>query len=681
MIVNPGDIDQLKTTDEFRSRLGDVLQKFCRPPNSKKLLIVLNNVFDNNIISETLMAIADAPVTLLVTSRARWDSNFTVPNRVTHVRLDDWSKFPGQSEILLKLIGGNPSSPLEEEAITHVAKRCHFLPLCLKIAASRKRDGGSWDGLLRNDKFKEAVGEDRDQDNLPAFDIIGWSYELLSEPLRYAYSLCVVIESAQWIPTEVLQHLWNLPPGHCSDSFACNEVLSELDKLALLDFDHELQRVSIHDLLLEYLQGDPIIVVESHQLLLASFGFTKTPASPMWVAMKSWDLQVEYVPIGEVVFLFPKVISHAAGHLGSNLFRYMYCAGAKHQASFNSGDETFRDYCLEMGGALHSIDTNAVWVCTEFLNFCRQSGHIPNSTLIIPLRRLSAVHGMFGRFFQCKKFLEEAIMHPLDVLSKQYALRIKIDLAAANTQCGHFLEAAAQFDKLKPHLIGPYARCLAMYAMCLVKIDRIQEALPLLENSNDPISQLNSVSIMASQGNISEAWKLLQKIPSSHVNIDLEISIQRGILLRLQGNIKESTKCLADALEKSKLLIGHLHPTTLSLRYELALVRIDDVGTHEVLKEIEDVLVELRNFVGENSQQVLRAQLTKALCLWEQGNLIETRNILNTLLDQHTQSSGANGVETKNIQEVLGCLDQGFTISRVPRSWNFERPTKERISM
>jgi tetratricopeptide (TPR) repeat protein len=380
--------------------------------------------------------------------------------------------------------------------------------------------------------------------------------------------------------------------------------------------------------------------------------------------------------IGEVVFKIPKVIPHAPGHLGSNLLRYMYCAGAKHQASDLSGDRTFLALCLQTGGALHSIDTNAVWVCTEFLNFCRQSDPIPTSTLAIPLWRLSAVHNMFGRFIQCKKLLEEAIMHPLYVLPESIAMRIKIDLAVANAQCGHFLEAVSQFDKLKPHLIGPYASFLSLYANCLDKIGRIQEAHELLRNlDNDPTSQLNGVSLMAKQGNISEALKLLQMIPlSQESNLDLKISVQQGRPLCVRGHTKKAAKCLADALEKSKLRLGALNPLTLSLRYELALVQIDEFGIHEGLKEI-DVLEGLRNSLGENHELTLDAQLTQAYCLWNQGNLIETRNILNALLDQYERSAGATGTGTMDVQKALERLDQGFTINRDQGSWVFTKPT------
>jgi hypothetical protein len=106
------------------------------------------------------------------------------------------------------------------------------------------------------------------------------------------------------------------------------------------------------------------------------------PAEEHFVKLlKSWDIQVEHTDqIGDFVIKFPQVIPHAPGHLGSNFLRYLYCAGAKDQA----GDHKFLD-CLQMGVSLHSIDTNAVWVCTEFLKFCKKSDPMPTSTLAIPV--------------------------------------------------------------------------------------------------------------------------------------------------------------------------------------------------------------------------------------------------------------------------------------------------------
>jgi tetratricopeptide (TPR) repeat protein len=642
---------------------SSVVQRIRESSKGHRILLVLDSVWTPDVLTQTQREFGDI-WTLLITSRSGPRSSFL---NVFTVRLTSWEENPDLVIEFMIREGSKdaskdspfiPPSPTERELILTIAKRCGFVPLCMKVAARRK-NGSSWEALKNNKIFQSDIGKMEDEPGQTPISVISWSIDALDEQLKSYYLQLVVLDNGERIPIDVLEHFWN------QDELDLRDTLSELSNLSLLQLHKGSSTVSVHDLHLECIRKTFDRSNSSRERHFQNL-------------LKSWNIQVEYDDqIGEVLFKIPQVIPHASGHLGSNLLRYLYCAGAKHQASSNSGDPRFLVRCLKMGGALHSIESNAVWVCTEFLNFCRQSDPIPTSTLAIPLERLSAVHEMFGRFVQCKKLLEEAIKHPLDVLSKPIALRIKIRLAEANSQCGQYLEAVDQFDKLKPHLTGPYAPFLSTYANCLSEIGRIPEALELLGNlNNDPFSQMNSVILMTRQGNINKALKILQKIPSSQEsNIDLAISFQQGRLLGLQGKTKEAAKCLADALKKSKLRLGALDPITLSLRYELAVVQIDEVGTREGLKEIEDAVEELRSSLGENIEQISEAQRTKAYCLWNQGNLTETRNILNILLDQYKRSVGANGKDTMDVQKALEHLDQGFAISRIPGSWTFAKPT------
>jgi tetratricopeptide (TPR) repeat protein len=644
-----------------------VVQRIREASKGRRVLLVLDSVWISDIVTQTQREFGDI-WTLLITSRSGPRSSFL---NVFAIRLTSWEENP---ELVIEFMireGSKdackdspfiPPSPTERELILAIAKRCGFVPLCMKVAASRK-NGLTWEALKNNKIFQSDIGPVKDHPGLETlntvFEVIAWSINTLDEHLKSYYLQLVVLDNGEHIPIEVLQHFWN------QDELDLQEMLSELSNLSLLQLHEDSSTVSVHDILLECIQK-PL----KHS--------NAPPEKHFQKLLESWNFQVEYDDqLGEVAFKIPQGIPHTTGHLGSNLFRYMYCAGAKHQSSINSGDPSFLTRCLQMGGAFYSIDTNAVWVCTEFLNFCRQSDPIPTSTLAIPLLRLSDVHNMFGRFVQRKKLLEEAIMHPLDVLSESCALRIKIALAEANAQCGLFLEAVSQFEKLKPHLTGPNAHYLSLYAHCLDKIGRRREAHQLLRNLNDdPISQLNGAILMTRQGNFSEAWTILQMIPSSQeFDINLRISTLQGTLLRLQGNTKEAAKCLAVALEKSNLRLGALDSTTLRLRYELALVQIDEVGSHEVLKEIEDVVEQLRTSLGENHELVLEAQQTKACCLWNQGNLTEARNILNTMLDHYKRSVGETGKATMNIQKVLERLDLGFAVHRNRGNWTFTKPT------
>jgi tetratricopeptide (TPR) repeat protein len=646
---------------------SSVVQLIREASKGCRVLLVLDSVWTSKIVTQTQREFGDI-WTLLITSRSGPSPSFL---NVFAVSLTSWEENP---ELVIEFmltesrdVNLSPPTSTERELILAIAKRCGFVPLCMKVAARRKRVS-TWEALMDDEFFQSDIGPVKDHPGLETlktvFDVIAWSINALDEHLKSYYLQLVVLNNGEHIPIEVLQHFWN------QKELALQEMLSELSNLSLLHFDEVSSTVSVHDLHLE------CIWKALHRLNVS-------PEKHFQKLLESWGMQVGYDDqISEVAFKFPKVTPHASGHLGSNLPRYMYCAGAKNAASLVSGYPPFLARCIEMGGAFYSIDTNAVWVCTEFLNFCRQSNRIPTSTLAIPLLRLSAVHKMFGRFIQCKKILEEAITYPLDVLPEPIAMMIKLDLAEANAMCGHDLEAVAQFDKLKPHLTGDYAPYLSVYALsvyakCLEKIGCIQEAHELLGNlNNDPISQLDSVNPPSAEGKLNEALTILQKVPPSQkFNIDLMISYLQGKLLGLQAKTKEAAKCLADALEKSKHRLGAFHPITLALRYELAVVKIDEVGTHEALKEIEDVVEGLRISLGENSDQIVIAQLTKAFCLWDQGNLIGAGNILNTLLDQHKRLVGATGPETMIIQDALIYLRLGFSVRRKLGGWTFTEPT------
>ncbi|CAN98931.1 conserved hypothetical protein with Apaf-1 domain [Sorangium cellulosum So ce56] len=201
-------------------------------------LVILDDVWDTRHIEPFLV---NAPrVRILFTTR---DAGIALALGATELRLGPM--LPDESVALLRQWAGR-----EDNAFGTIARRLGHLPLALKLAGARMREGMSgseWLSMFQGTRqIKLRSRSRRPEDN------VRMSLELSLEELppeeRPLYYALGIFPEDVWIPESVIMSLWQaLVPS--IDVHDCRELVTEMRRLALLERNPEERTVRLHDLL------------------------------------------------------------------------------------------------------------------------------------------------------------------------------------------------------------------------------------------------------------------------------------------------------------------------------------------------------------------------------------------------------------------------------------------------
>ncbi|MBZ0280696.1 MAG: TIR domain-containing protein [Anaerolineae bacterium] len=236
------------------SRLRDLLPH-------KSALIVLDDAWDSKHIEPFL---ADAPrCRFLFTTR---DGSIALALGAGEIRLDVMK--PAQAVELLR-----DWARRDDEALPEIADRLGYLPLALKLAGARLREGiigVDWLNTFQHvSQIKLGRRSTDANDNLQVcFDL---STNQLVEADRSLYFTLGVFPEDVWIPQVVVTRLWRKLDSALTD-FDCKEILTDLARLALIERRADDGAFTLHDLLHDYtrekLAGQRI---PTHHTLLSAY--------------------------------------------------------------------------------------------------------------------------------------------------------------------------------------------------------------------------------------------------------------------------------------------------------------------------------------------------------------------------------------------------------------------------
>ena len=227
---------------------------------NKAVLLVLDDVWDKRHVEPFIV---DAPrCRLLMTTR---DSEIALSLGATQFKLGLFSS--SQSLQLLQEWAGR-----NDPAFVQIAERLGFLPLALKIAGARLNEGMTGDEWLQEfthvSQIKLGRRSDKPEENLRV--CLDLSVERLPEQDRPLYYALGVFPEDLLIPSSPVIRLWRFQDRTLSDH-DCRELLTELARLSLLDYNQADKTISLHDLLYDYAQESLTDYSAAQNELLTSY--------------------------------------------------------------------------------------------------------------------------------------------------------------------------------------------------------------------------------------------------------------------------------------------------------------------------------------------------------------------------------------------------------------------------
>jgi WD40 repeat protein len=215
----------------------DSLQKVLQ---KKAVLLVLDDVWEKHHVESFQV---DAPrCHILFTTR---DGNIALSVGANEVKLGTLT--PAQSLALLREWTGH-----EDTAMGEIAERLGYLPLALKIAGARLREmnGAEWLHTFQHvSQMKLGRRSTDPKENLQVcFDL---SVEQLSEKDRALYYTLGIFPEDTPVPPAVIARLWRGVEPTLSQ-FDCDELITDLARLALLERNAANKTITLHDLLYDY---------------------------------------------------------------------------------------------------------------------------------------------------------------------------------------------------------------------------------------------------------------------------------------------------------------------------------------------------------------------------------------------------------------------------------------------
>ncbi len=265
---DPGDL--VRQMREVGKALDDATERYDTPEASvnrmrsilqnKAVLLVLDDVWEARHV-EPFRVEAPRCRTLFTTR----DGNIGMSLGAEEVKLGVLK--PSQSLELLGQWAGR-----DDPAFPDIAKRVGYLPLALKLAGARLREGMSGDEWLERFQHVSQMklgryAKDPHQNLEACFNI---SLERLPESDRILYRSLGIFPQGKPVPQGVVLRLWRKIDPQLSD-FDCDELLTELARQALLELN-TLKGVVLHDLLFDYTRGQLASQEEAtHCQLLAAY--------------------------------------------------------------------------------------------------------------------------------------------------------------------------------------------------------------------------------------------------------------------------------------------------------------------------------------------------------------------------------------------------------------------------
>ncbi len=235
----------------------------------RAVLIVLDDVWAAGQVEPFQM---DAPRThILFTTR---DGNIPLSLGAAEMRVGVLA--PAQAIEMLREWAGHNDPHLQA-----IAERLGYLPLALKLAGARLREGLTGEDWLATFQHVAQMTLGRratdPQENLAVcFDL---SIHQLGEEDRALYYTLAIFPEDDPIPVEVIARLWmQHDPG--LTRFDCDELVTELVRMALLDREAEQKAVLLHDLLYDYARDQlGAQTADTHAALLDAYNPQGVPWS------------------------------------------------------------------------------------------------------------------------------------------------------------------------------------------------------------------------------------------------------------------------------------------------------------------------------------------------------------------------------------------------------------------
>jgi WD40 repeat protein len=267
---------------EIGKALGDVVSAYDTPTASinrlrsvlqeKAALVVLDDVWDTQQIEP--FRVQASRSRLVYTTRDR-----TIALAFGAQEIPVGVLTPEQAETLLSEWAGKPQ-PLFRE----IARRLGYLPLALKLAGARLREGipaSEWLERFRHaSQMKLGRYSAGPRESLPAcFDI---SLEQLPEKDRRLYYMLGIFPANTYVPASTVVKLWS-GPGSATPESDSLDLLLELARKGLLEMTASRTLV-VHDLLRDYIlekldHGARI----AHDVLLRAYN--PDPRPDTWAAL------------------------------------------------------------------------------------------------------------------------------------------------------------------------------------------------------------------------------------------------------------------------------------------------------------------------------------------------------------------------------------------------------------
>ena len=251
--------DHYDTPESSAARLRSLLQ-------NKSVLLVIDDVWDVRHV-EAFRVDAQNCRTLFTTR----DSNIALALGAQEVKLGIFAP-PQALAFLRQSVGRN------DPQLMNIARRLGCLPVALRLAAARLREGMT--GAEWLDTFQHlwqlrlnSRSTDRTDNLQVCFDL---STDGLSETQRFLYYALGVFPEDEKISPNVISRLWKQMQPALSQ-FECDELMTDLRRLALIEQDSSA-RVSLHDLLYDYTHdklGEHL--TEVHLALLNSYNLDVRP--------------------------------------------------------------------------------------------------------------------------------------------------------------------------------------------------------------------------------------------------------------------------------------------------------------------------------------------------------------------------------------------------------------------
>ena len=251
---------EYNTLDSSKNSLRTALQ-------GKAALVVLDDVWDVQHVQPFLSE--ERRCRVLFTTR---NGNISSHLGADEVRLDVMEPGPARA-LLIKWAGR------DESEFGRIAERLGYLPLALKIAGARLKEGmtaAEWLATFEHvSQIKLGRYSNDPGDNLKVcFDV---TIEQLAEADRRFYDALGVFPEDLAVPEQVVVRLWRGMEPSLS-KVDCVDLLRELERWALIERDADKQ-ITLHDLLYDYtrerlgggLQG-------THRHLLAAYN----PGNKPW---------------------------------------------------------------------------------------------------------------------------------------------------------------------------------------------------------------------------------------------------------------------------------------------------------------------------------------------------------------------------------------------------------------